>query len=73
MKFEKALDGMKRGKKATFARCTGFFFINPVFNKKYNKYDYRMYYQTTEGKVSRQYKLGINWVLNCDWRFVDEY
>lgn len=72
MNFEKALEGMKAGKKATFARCTGCFFINPVFSKKYNKYNYRLYYQTDKGMVSRQYKLGVGWVLNCDWRFVDD-
>ncbi len=27
MKFEKALEGMKAGKKATFARCTGCFLL----------------------------------------------
>lgn len=72
MKFEKALEGMKAGKKATFARCTGCFFINPVFSKKYNKYVYRLYYQTDKGIVSRQHQVSIGWVLNCDWRFVDD-
>ena len=28
--------------------------------------------QTAEGIVSRQHKLGVNWVLSCDWRFVDD-
>lgn len=72
MTFEQALKGMKAGKKATFARCTGCFFINPVFSKKRNKYVFRLYYQTAEGIVSRQHKVSIGWVLNCEWRFVDD-
>lgn len=72
MKFEDALVGMKAGKRATFPRCRGSFFVTPVYNKKYDKYDYRLYYQTPEGIVARQYKLGVNWVLNCDWVFISK-
>ncbi len=72
MTFEEALKGMKAGREATFARCTGCFFIKPVFSKKYNKYNYRLYYQTDKGVVVRQRKFSISWVLNVDWRFIDD-
>lgn len=72
MRFEEALKGMRGGKKATFGKSTGLFFVSPVYSKKWNKYIFRLYYQTAEGIVSRQHKLGVNWVLSCDWRFVDD-
>lgn len=71
MRFEEALIGMRNGKNATFGRCTGFFFVRCIL-KKNGQPNLRMYYQTADGVVSRQYKLGINWVLSCDWRFIDD-
>lgn len=70
MRFEEALKGMIGGKNATFARCTGFFFVRCVIRKN-GKNELRLYYQTPEGFISRQHKLGVGWVLNCDWRYVD--
>lgn len=71
MLFEDALDGMRKGKNATFGRCTGHFFVRCV-TRKDGTDQLRLYYQTPEGIVGRQYKLGVNWVLSCDWRFIEE-
>lgn len=52
MRFEEALKGMRGGKKATFGKSTGLFFVSPVYSKKWNKYVFRLYYQTAEGPAA---------------------